>query len=143
MVGNGFDSRVMVYSLKEVSNSGTLSVVLEWQDQAGIASKKHWGGRSADAAATPSDRAGAEAARVQRFNAIPLTPAFETCEYLPSSCLVVTENCPDGTANLIHLYSVVGEHLKVTHAHTHSHTHTHTHTHTTCLLHSHASLCQS
>ena len=122
MVGNGFDSRVMVYSLRRESERSTLSVELKWQDQAGIVSKKHWGGKGEGTAATPSDRARDEAARIQRFNAISLTPAFETCEFLPSGCVVATENCPDGMANLIHMYSVVGEHLKVSHTQTHRHT---------------------
>ena len=115
MVGNGFDSKVMVYSFKEGSDSSALCAVLQWQDRAGIVSKKHWGERSAGSSVTPSVSGGDESARVQCFNPVPLTPAFETCEFLPSGCLVATENCPNGTADLIHMYSAVGEHLKVTH----------------------------
>ena len=112
MVGNGFDSRVVVYRVGHSEESGKFELSFQWQDEAGTASAEHWKQTKSDSS-SKSDTSDQSSHSLNRFDDSPLLPAFETCEFLPSGCVVATEDCPKEKCNLLHLYSQAGKHKKV------------------------------
>ena len=112
MVGNGFDSRVVVYRVVHSEKSGGFELSFQWQDKAGTASAEHWK-KTKNELSSKSDTSDQSSHSLSRFDDSPLLPAFETCEFLPSGCVVVTEDCPKEKCNLLHLYSQAGKHEKV------------------------------
>jgi WD40 repeat protein len=115
IVGNGFDSRIAVYHLAHVPESDKIELRLLWEDRAGVVSAKHWEESGSEPGSPPlSGRSDDTSVHSRsRFEDTPLLPAFETCEFLPSGGVVVTEDCPNGKCNLLHLYSSDGRHEKL------------------------------
>ena len=106
-MSNGFQSAVAVYSVRDDGKG----LRLEWMDKAGQASGRYW--KDAHASQEGDSNRPKDGHSISRFDDTPLSAAFETCEVLPSGGVVVTENCPDARANLLHLYSLSGKHQKV------------------------------